>query len=66
MPYVLIIIDIDRLLMSISDINRWKSIKKKVVFSINIDDFPIEIDTIFIDIDFGRMQIFRLCENDIW
>ena len=36
------------------------------MFSINIDDFPIEIDTNFIDIDFGRMQIFRLCENDIW
>ena len=67
MPYVSIVIDIDRRLISISDINRWKSIKKKSCdFDINIDDFPIEIDNNFIDIDFGRTQIFRLCENDIW
>ena len=35
--------------MLISDVNRWKSKKKKkVVTSINIDDFPIEIDNDFL------------------
>ena len=50
MPYVSIVIDIDGRLILISDIIRWKSIKKKVVTSINIDDFPIEIDNDFLSI----------------
>ena len=45
-----IFIHINRWLISISDINRSKSTKEKVVTSINIDDLPIEIDNDFLSI----------------
>ena len=47
------VIGINRWLISISDINRSKSTKEKVVTSINIDDLPIEIDNDFF-VDYYR------------
>ena len=58
MPDVSVVIDINRWLILISDINRWKSKKKKVVTSIDIDDFPIEIDNDFLSIP---IDCYRFC-----
>ena len=60
MPDVSIVIDIDRRLISIFDINRWKSIKKKVLTSINNDDFPIEIYNDFLSVP---IDCYRFWEN---
>ena len=62
MPDVSIVIDIDRRLISISDINRWKSIKKKVLTSINIDEFPIEIDNDFFTDSHRLLSILEKCK----